>query len=292
MKARPGLPWPPPLAEVHTLKRSQPPPCPATTAMNKAPGPHMSWPYGFPICGGSGGHRLDHLCLTHCKSVCCRCRQLRYLLAMVRTASRPPRSTSAARCSQPPPTSCGCFDLTMLNVHGPCTLPDYDHRSQYHHDDALHGTAHSMAGWQAKQWSSAKDWHWSCRIWFQTARRSHGPRPPCQTGSRRTCPLWPPIPASCRIRCATQALHLPAPHVRLLLSRDTLDLVTASSDRDPAPDVHVCTSHAGTEDDQGWRAAAVLCRDPSVASPLILGRQSLKCGCAVCCNWPHMWGLL
>jgi hypothetical protein len=65
-----------------------------------------------------------------------------------------------------------------------------------------------------------------------------------------------------------KALHSPVPHVPLLLSRDTFDLVTAPSDRGPASDVHVCASHAGTEDDQGGRAAAIVCRDSSVASTI------------------------
>ena len=68
--------------------------------------------------------------------------------------------------------------------------------------------------------------------------------------------------------------------------------VSRQLDGGPGSHRHTYTSCAGTEDDQGGRAAAVVCGDASVASPNFFVRHSMECGCAVCCNWPHMWGLL
>ena len=50
--------------------------------------------------------------------------------------------------------------------------------------------------------------------------------------------------------------------------------VSRQLDRGPGSHRHTYTSCAGTEDDQGGRAAAVVCGDPSVASPNFLSGRA------------------
>jgi hypothetical protein len=129
-------------------------------------------------------------------------------------------------------------------------------------------------------------WRWLCRTLFRTARRSRGPQPLRKTSSRRLCPLWPPILARCRTRCNTgPALASP---VRVLvthiLSRGAVVLAFSNFDKGSASHSHMCTSYAGTEDDQGRCAAAVICRNPSVApwSPLLFWAGRACSSCAGC----------